>query len=371
LLISHVDNIDEPERLSDAVLRPEPFVADGPQRSVWPVDDTTTVFFLSFVSNVEFGLSEVDSWTQFVHRFGWAGPSPQGASAVRGCFANGGRRVVVAPYVGELDEAILDLVDAQERVATIVAPDVYGRANEVDVRRAARIQIELVARAEGCRGRLVLLDAPPSYDTMQVRDWRREILEIDSWSVACYYPWIKVVDPDLGHVQSPPSGHVAGLLAYSDLRYGVQKPPANEPIRGAVAIAREPATRGESDVLNPEGINLICPVRDRGIVVWGARSMSLDPSYRSLNHCRSLHMVARLLRAGLAWVDRSDESDEALWIQLRRDLCQLLELLHAAGVLRRVVPEWSSCVRREGDRSVVVDLTLAGHSGFSRIRVGY
>ena len=99
--------------------------------------------------------------------------------------------------------------------------------------------------------------------------------------------------------------------------------------------------------------------------------MSSDPSSAPLSHCRSLHMVVRLLRAGLAWVDHSHESPQALWIQLRRDLSHLLELLHAAGVLRRESPEWSSCVRRVGDRHLVVDLTLAGDSSFSRIRVGY
>ena len=130
MLISHVDRIDEPERLPDAVLRPEPFLAPGPERSAWPVDDTATVIILSFDSADTAGLREIRSWTEFVDRFAWAGPTAHGARAVRGCFANGGRRVVIAPYVGELDAATLDLVDAERGVATIVAPDVYGRGDD-------------------------------------------------------------------------------------------------------------------------------------------------------------------------------------------------------------------------------------------------
>ena len=87
---------------------------------------------------------------------------------------------------------------------------------------------------------------------------------MDSWFAACYHPWLSVFDPDLGMIDTPPSGHIAGLLSYSDLRHGVQKPPANEPLREIVGVAGESATRLESDLLNPIGINLISSERGPG-----------------------------------------------------------------------------------------------------------
>ena len=75
----------------------------------------------------------------------------------------------------------------------------------------------------------------------------------------------------------PPSGHVAGIWARNDDTRGVHKAPANEVVRGAISLELN-LTKAEHDQLNPNGINCIRAFPGRGIRVWGARTISSDPS---------------------------------------------------------------------------------------------
>src|SRR6202000_2658380 len=48
---------------------------------------------------------------------------------------------------------------------------------------------------------------------------------------AVYFPWVRLPG-DLSY--SPPSGHVAGVYAFTDASNGVQKAPANQGLEGPV-----------------------------------------------------------------------------------------------------------------------------------------
>ena len=54
------------------------------------------------------------------------------------------------------------------------------------------------------------------------------------------YPWIKIHDPlkvegkSTRHI--PPSGHIVGVYARTDIERGVHKAPANEVIRGVIDL---------------------------------------------------------------------------------------------------------------------------------------
>ena len=82
--------------------------------------------------------------------------------------------------------------------------------------------------------RIALLDPPvaaardDALGVGAVRAWRSRF---DSKYAALYFPWLCVMDPlrlgGLHHPRLPPSGHVAGLFARTDLQTGVHKAPAN------------------------------------------------------------------------------------------------------------------------------------------------
>ena len=76
---------------------------------------------------------------------------------------------------------------------------------------------------------------------------------------AVYYPWLRVADP--GNTIAldravPPSGHVAGVYARTDLAIGVHQPPANAQVIGALDLVSQTDDITHGD-LNERGVNVI------------------------------------------------------------------------------------------------------------------
>ena len=143
------------------------------------------------------------------------------------------------------------------------------------------VQLTLVAHCENLGSRFAVLDMPR--DARKVDDMiaHREIF--DSSYAALYHPWLQVFDPlDKKNFAIPPSGSIMGIYARSDNSRGVHKAPANEVVRACVGLDCQ-FNKGEQDILNPKGINLIRAFPGMGIRVWGARTVSSDPSWKYIN----------------------------------------------------------------------------------------
>ena len=113
------------------------------------------------------------------------------------------------------------------------------------------MQLAMIAHCELMGDRVAILDAPPALNAQQVKEWRMDKAGYDSKYAALYWPWIKVFDPLTGQgMLVPPSGHMAGIWARNDDTRGVHKAPANEVVRGAIALELQ-ITKGEHDQLNP------------------------------------------------------------------------------------------------------------------------
>jgi hypothetical protein len=111
----------------------------------------------------------------------------------------------------------------------------------------------------------------------------------ESSLAAVYHPWVRVAVPGRADtVLVPPTGHVAGIYARTDLERGVHKAPANEVVRGIVdgdpgtgeGPLEFPVSRAQNDALNSRRINVIRDFRavGRDVRVWGARTLSAEPS---------------------------------------------------------------------------------------------
>ena len=121
------------------------------------------------------------------------------------------------------------------------------------------MQAAMVQQCETLRDRIALLDPPfaaardDKLGVGAVQAWRSRF---DSKYAALYYPWLRVVDPLRSGASLtrdiPPSGHVAGQYAQTDLQFGVHKAPANAPLVWTqdVTVAINDAVHG---VLNPIG----------------------------------------------------------------------------------------------------------------------
>jgi phage tail sheath protein FI len=240
-----------------------------------------------------------------------------------------------------------------EEVGVIAAPDLYtaylkaqedktGKRKGVDIAAVEAVQQEIVTFCERKKTLFAVLDSPPDMDPDQVRDWR---MRFETKYAACYYPWIKILDPLAGGRGGrnaptrlvPPSGHVAGLYARTDRTQGVHKAPANEVLNDVVGLARV-TPKDLTDVLAPEGINCIRALPGRGIRVWGARTLSSQTLWQHLSVRRLFIMIERSIAEGTDWAV-FENNEWGLWKAVEREISRFLFKLWKEGMLRGNTPE--------------------------------
>jgi len=148
----------------------------------------------------------------------------------------------------------------------------------------------------------------------------------DHGQAALYYPWVKIPDPLRRGQQMfvPPCGHIAGVYARVAVERGVHKAPANEALMGVVALERD-ITKGEQEILNPDGINCIRAFPGAGIRVWGARTLATvsNPSWKYVNVRRLFNYLEKSMDRGLQWVV-FEPNDQDLWGRVQRNLSAFL-----------------------------------------------
>jgi phage tail sheath protein FI len=129
----------------------------------------------------------------------------------------------------------------------------------------------------------------------------------------------------------PPGGHVAGIYARSDTERGVHKAPANETVRGVVDLEFQ-ITKGEHDILNPRGVNVIRAFPGRGIRVWGARTLSSNTLWKYINVRRLFIFLEGSIEEGTQWVV-FEPNDPKLWARVRAGLTEFLTRVWKDGAL--------------------------------------
>ncbi len=196
---------------------------------------------------------------------------------------------------------------------------------------------ELISHCELLRYRFAIIDAEQgASDTNSDKLNPRDKYPTDH--AAFYYPWIKVTNPETGMLQSmPPGGHIAGIYARSDSERGVHKAPANEVVRGASDLEFK-IMKGEQEILNPRGINVIRAFPGRGILVWGARTLSSNTLWKYINVRRLFIYVEASIEKGTQWVV-FEPNDERLWARVRATITQFLTGVWRSGALMGVTPE--------------------------------
>lgn len=237
-------------------------------------------------------------------------------------------------------------VEAIPDVTMLIAPDLMSafQAGELDKKGVQAVQTAMIDFCERTRYVFGILDCPPNLSPQEIYDWRMEV-NYDTTRAALYYPWVEVADPvKAGRTKFlPPSGLMAGVYARTDETRGVHKAPANEVVRGALGLEIN-VTKGEQDMLNPVGINCIRSFPGRGIRVWGARTLSSDPSWRYINVRRLFNMVEASIERGMQWAV-FEPNDYTLWAKLRRDIKAFLKNVWRSGALFGLTPDQAFFVK--------------------------
>lgn len=194
------------------------------------------------------------------------------------------------------------------------------------------LQESLIRHCEKMRYRVAILDTKDYLVPEDAITARQNFTFTDRASL--YYPWILVDDPlQLSGLARaiPPSGYVAGAYARSDLRYGVQKPPANEILQGAldVRFLVDPIVHGE---LNDQNVNVIRSFPGRGIRVFGARTVSDDSLWTYTNVRRLILMIEKAIEQNSQWLV-FEPNNRLLRREIDRVVRTYLESLYRTGAL--------------------------------------
>jgi phage tail sheath protein FI len=294
----------------------------------------------------------------------------QGSMSLSGGGSSVPVRVTPDDYVGNsADRTGFAGLEAVDEVTMLSVPDLMAVYQQgiIDLEGVQAVQLAMIAHAELMGDRVAILDAPPSLNAQQIKEWRVDKAGYDSKYATLYWPWVKVFDPLSGTaIFVPPSGHVAGIWARSDDTRGVHKAPANEVIRGAISLELN-ITKGEHDQLNPNGINCIRSFPGRGIRVWGARTISSDPSWRYLNVRRLFNFVEESIFEGTQWVV-FEPNDQRLWGRVKRTINSFLLRVWRDGALFGATPDQAFFVKCDEENNppevrdagqLIVDIGIA------------
>jgi uncharacterized protein len=360
----------------------------------------------------------IDSWSQFqkFYIFGedkYAAAVTSGAppgvattplaQAVKGFFENGGSRCYVLNLgpkgslqgSGGARRQGIDLLEEIDEISMVCTPGFHDarsyqalitfceRTNNMaicdspeDVASSDLLkEIALPPRTGGAGGKEEA--APPG---------GLRAMAAENGNAAYYYPWltcVNAVDPSARElVNSPPSGHIAGIYARVDSARGVFKAPANEPVRGALNVVYN-VTDPEQGGLNQKSVNVIRLFSGDGLRVWGTRTLAgLDkPWWRYINVRRTFTMIERSVKRGTLWAV-FEPNDRLLWSRIRVSVGMFLKRMYQSGALMGRSPEEAYFVKCDeetnppevieaGQLVIVVGIAVVKPAEFVIFRIGH
>jgi Bacteriophage tail sheath protein len=258
----------------------------------------------------------LSSFADFERQVGLS-PESHLRDAVQLFFLNGGREAWVAAGLQALDDVdpvnLLCLPDASD-------PAVIGDAIAYAERRRAFVLLDFPAQVEGAAG---------------AQEWLARHTALRRANAAIYFPRLRVADPSGGGPRTVPAcGAVAGAYARLDEQRGVWKAPSGlEAALRGVLPAEKPLTEAENRVLGPLGINGIRSFPDRGSVVWGSRTLAVEPEWRYVPVRRLALFLEDSLYRGTKWAV-FEPNGESLWSRIRLSADRFLTDLFREGALQ-------------------------------------
>ncbi|MFB6887702.1 phage tail sheath family protein [Kitasatospora sp. NPDC056327] len=281
------------------------------------------------------------------------------AEAVYAFFANGGSAcyVVVVPYKVPLTSAdlegdeqngsgLLGLEQVAEPVSMVAVPSLWTMAgptdkpDEFDDKKAAALMKTVVAHCVKMKNRLAILDAPPDGRTDEKLLTFAGTLgttDPDAAFTTLYHPWVWVPGIDGVSRPVPPCGHVAGVWARTDAERGVFKAPANVGLRDALEPV-DMLSDARQAVLNGAGVDCLRVFPGRGLLVWGARTLSSSRDWKYLNVRRLVCFLSESIRVSSTWAV-FEPNDDRLWASLQHAVASFLTDQWRLGALLGRTPD--------------------------------
>lgn len=193
---------------------------------------------------------------------------------------------------------------------------------------------ELLSICESRGDCFALIDPPYGMTVQQVVDWHNGLgsgdrdpdTALSSSYAAVYWPWIQEYDGyNDADVWTPPSGHVAMVMAFTDQVADPWWAPAglSRAILSHALSIEHSATQGERDFMyaNGNAVNPICSFNAQGTVIWGQRTLKRTHSSTDRINVRRMVLYLRKVIARAAIQLVFEPGDEITY----RSLVNLIE----------------------------------------------
>jgi phage tail sheath protein FI len=272
----------------------------------------------------------ITNWTAYTGAFGSYQASLNLPHAVRGFFGNGGTLAYVVPIKDTTGvDAALDALTRQSDVGMVCLPGVVDPA----------VQGKVITHCETMGNRFAILDGAQDQTPLKSGGTllsQRAALDAGNGFAALYWPWIVIADPAAAAgtsatVTVPPSGHVAGVMSRCDNTIGIHQAPANQVVRGALALDYA-LNDTEQGTLNQHNINAIRIFPGTPPLIWGARTLTTSTQWQYVNVRRLVSYIEASIVQGIRWAMFAP-NNTALWKGLQRSITEFLTRVWESGAL--------------------------------------
>ena len=131
----------------------------------------------------------------------------------------------------------------------------------------------------------------------------------------------------------------------------MHKAPANEIVEGILDLEFGIDAHIQSK-LNPLGINCLRAFPGRGLRLYGARTLSMDPTWRYVSGRRVVLTLGRWIDRNMAWA-AFEPNGPGLWLRIQRELNAYLGQLWQVGALQGASPDQAFFVKCDGETNPV------------------
>ena len=199
------------------------------------------------------------------------------------------------------------------------------------------VQLKMDALCHHRMDCIAVLDVPANKQgTQQAIDYRNITLNLNSNRSALYASDVFVEDEYTGkRLYVPPSGHVAGVYAYTDsVTYPWFAPAGLNRGQLRVLGVRHKYEKGERDALWRNQVNYIRDIKGLGRVVWEQRTLQNKQSgFSFVNVRRMMDVISVALRRSLMWQE-FEPNDDFLRLQIRTMIEDYLRTIQQARGIR-------------------------------------
>jgi hypothetical protein len=237
----------------------------------------------------------------------------------------------------------LDTLRQIDEVNIVSVPDAVtlrGANAQATQQAIATVQQAVIAHCELLADRFGVLDSEPGvrlFGDQNNRgvDQQRNGLDSTRGYAALYYPWLCVA-PALGgdSIAVPPSGHICGVMARTDITRGVFKAPSgiDGNVAGAVDVQQHMSNIDQGQ-LNLIGVNVVRVFKTGGRpVVWGARTTATDRNWQYVNIRRLFLYLEESIQEGILWAV-FEPNNYSLWQKLKLTISAFLRERWREGAL--------------------------------------